>query len=150
MEKAVLERIPHAEPFRFVDVFHAVSAESASGSYVYREDAEFYRGHFPKKPITPGVILVETMVQIGLLGIGIAHCLQDKSTADYSQVVLSAADVSFHSPVYPGERVTVMADKVYLRFGKLKCRARMVNQKGKTVCKGDLSGMLVTDKTIKS
>ena len=40
------------------------------GAYRFREDEFFYRGHFPGRPITPGVILIETMAQIGVVAFG--------------------------------------------------------------------------------
>ena len=62
----LLARVPQAEPFRFIDQILEVDAERISASVRFREDADFYRGHFPGNPITPGVILVEAMAQAGV------------------------------------------------------------------------------------
>ena len=48
----------------------ALDEEQIVGAYRFREDAFFYRGHFPGRPITPGVILIETMAQIGVVAFG--------------------------------------------------------------------------------
>ena len=139
----ILKIIPHRPPFRFVDEFITISCDKVKGKYTFKPEAYFYKGHFPENPITPGVILTETMVQIGLLGLGIFNAFKIGDQTTFENVVLSASDVSFLKPVYPKESVTVEAEKIYFRFGKLKCRAKMFDKKGEVVCKGDLSGMLL-------
>ena len=59
----VLARVPQQPPFRFIDEILELDAEHILAGYRFREDAGFYRGHFPGNPITPGVILLETMAQ---------------------------------------------------------------------------------------
>ncbi len=54
----LLELLPQQEPFRFVDEILAVDEDSISARYTFRPDADFYRGHFPGNPVTPGVILL--------------------------------------------------------------------------------------------
>ncbi|NNL86245.1 MAG: beta-hydroxyacyl-ACP dehydratase, partial [Myxococcales bacterium] len=54
--KEVLDRIPQREPFRFVDEIVELSDEHVRSTYRFREDADFYRGHFPGNPVTPGVL----------------------------------------------------------------------------------------------
>ncbi len=66
----VLEWLPYSEPFLFVDGFDHIDENGASGHYTFRHDQSFYQGHFPGNPVTPGVILIETMAQIGLVGLG--------------------------------------------------------------------------------
>lgn len=91
--------------------------------------------------MTPGVILVETMAQIGLVCYGIWLLEKEHTAAD--MVALAHADVDFLKAVPPGECVEVISEKVYFRFGKLKCRVRMENQLKQVVCKGTISGMLI-------
>ena len=59
----VLKLVPQQPPFRFIDTIHELDREHIVASYRFPEDADFYRGHFPGNPITPGVILVEAMAQ---------------------------------------------------------------------------------------
>ena len=49
-----LRRVPQQEPFRFVDEILELEAERAVGVYRWRPEADFYRGHFPGNPVTPG------------------------------------------------------------------------------------------------
>jgi len=53
----VLDLIPQQEPFRFVDEILEVDEDHIVAKYRFRPEADFYRGHFPGNPITPGVIL---------------------------------------------------------------------------------------------
>ncbi len=62
--REILALVPQQEPFRFIDEIVSIDEEKIVGAYRFREDAFFYRGHFPGNPITPGVILIETMAQI--------------------------------------------------------------------------------------
>ena len=52
----VLEFLPQQKPFRFVDEILEVDEDHIVARYRFRSDADFYRGHFPGDPITPGVI----------------------------------------------------------------------------------------------
>ena len=69
--REVLALVPQREPFRFIDEILELDADHIVASYTFRKDADFYRGHFPGNPITPGVILIETMDQAGVVALGI-------------------------------------------------------------------------------
>ena len=74
----VLAAIPQQAPFRFIDDILGIDEQSVTSSYRFTDDAFFYRGHFPGNPITPGVILVETMAQAGVTALGIYQLLQNR------------------------------------------------------------------------
>ena len=61
--REVLALVPQQEPFRFIDEIISLNEEEIIGAYRFRADAFFYRGHFPGRPITPGVILIDTMAR---------------------------------------------------------------------------------------
>lgn len=135
----ILSKLPYQKPFLFVDELLQIDKNGAKGTFTFDEKLEFYKGHFKDNPITPGVILIETMAQIGLVCLGIYLTLND----DVSQIAFSSSEVEFLKPVYPNEKVTVISEKVYFRFGKLKCNVRMFNSKNEEVCSGTLSGIIV-------
>src|SRR5438477_9477834 len=58
---AVLDAMPHRSPFRFIDEILELDEDHIVAAYRYSADADFYRGHFPGNPITPGVLLLEAM-----------------------------------------------------------------------------------------
>lgn len=140
-KQTILKLLPYSEPFLFVDTLEVVTDDEVVGYYTYREDAFFYRGHFKDHPVTPGVILTETMAQIGLVCMGI-YLLRDKIADGLEPgLAFSSQEVDYYQAVYPGEKVKVQAKKVYFRFGKLKCSVEMHNAEGELVCKGVLAGM---------
>ena len=137
----ILKNLPYTKPFLFVDRIIALSSEGITGEYTFKEDEYFYEGHFEGNPITPGVILTECMAQIGLVCLGIS--LLEEDGLEGAQVALTTTDIEFLAPVYPKEKITVVSEKVYFRFSKLKCKVKMLNQENKVVCKGIITGMLV-------
>jgi 3-hydroxyacyl-[acyl-carrier-protein] dehydratase len=58
--------------------------------------------------------------------------------------VLTATEVEFLKPVYPNQKVVVISEKIYFRFGKLKCKVEMmISDNNVTIARGTISGMIV-------
>jgi 3-hydroxyacyl-[acyl-carrier-protein] dehydratase len=136
----ILQKLPYSKPFLFVDELFSITENSAEGSYTFKQDEYFYQGHFKEYPVTPGVILVECMAQIGLVCLGI-HLVAN-AKAEAIEVALSSHQVDFYKPVFPNEKVRVISEKEYFRFHKLKCKVKMINGAGEIVAKGTISGMM--------
>jgi len=141
----VLDLLPQKEPFRFVDGIREVSEDRILAHYTFRPEASFYEGHFPGNPITPGVILLESLAQVGVVALGIyLVALEGGRDAVEGKLALFAdADVDFSGVVKPGQRVTISARKVFLRRGKLRSEAEMRLDDGSLVCSGTISGVVV-------
>jgi len=137
----ILSLLPYEEPFLFVDTLDEVSVDGVRGTYRYPEDLDFYRGHFKDMPVTPGVILTETMAQIGVVSLGI-FLLKDKIENDFPKIAMTSTAMDFFIPVYPGEKVEVVSKKEVWRFSKLRCSVQMFNEKKELVCRGKISGMV--------
>jgi 3-hydroxyacyl-[acyl-carrier-protein] dehydratase len=135
----IIAQLPYSKPFLFVDEILAVNADGLEGSFTFDENLDFYKGHFKDNPITPGVILIETMAQIGLVCLGI-YLNEGK---DISNIAFTSSEVEFLKPVYPNEKVRVISEKIYYRFGKLKCKVKMFNEAKEVVCTGTLAGIIV-------
>jgi len=146
IKQEVLELVPQQAPFRFIDEIISLDEEQIVGAYRFREDEFFYRGHFPGRPITPGVILIESMAQIGVVAFGM-YLLACQKNIRPSQMkgplsLFSLADgVEFKGIVKPGERVIVKGKKIYMRRGALKVDISMERENGEIVCVGELAGM---------
>lgn len=140
--KDIIAQLPYSKPFLFVDELLQADENGITGTYTYHEDLDFYKGHFKDNPVTPGVILTETMTQIGMVCLGI-YLLGNELKKD-TVVAFTSADMQFLKPVYPNEKVTVTSTKLFFRFGKLKCEAVMKNEAGQEVCKGIIAGMITT------
>ncbi len=139
----VLALVPQREPFRFIDDILELDREHIVASYRFRQDADFYRGHFPGNPITPGVILIEAMAQASVVAFGIYLYALQHSADEVEKLVtvFTDANVDFSGSVAPGERVITSARVEFFRRKKLRAQAEMKREDGTLVCSGVLSGM---------
>ena len=135
----ILSKLPYSKPFLFVDEIISVNEDGVEGNFTFNSNLDFYKGHFIGNPVTPGVILIETMAQIGLVCLGIYLLRNENINASFA---LTSSEIEFLKPVYPNEKVTVFSEKVYFRFGKLKCRVKMMNSKNEEVCSGTIAGIV--------
>ena len=125
-----------------MDELTHISDNGVRGNYTFKKSDYFYRGHFKDYPITPGVILIEVMAQIGLVCLGIYLLREKFSDIKKPQIALTSTNIDFFLPVKPKQRVNVVSEKIYFRFNKLKCKVQLFNEKNQLVCKGVISGML--------
>ena len=139
----VLALVPQQAPFRFIDEISEIDREHIVASYRFPEDADFYRGHFPGNPITPGVILVEAMAQAGVVAQGLYLYALDFDAEEIEKVVtvFTDANVDFTGQVLPGERITTTGRVQFFRRKKLRAEVEMCLDDGTVVCSGVLSGM---------
>jgi len=138
----IITLLPYQKPFLFVDQLTIISSEGITGSYNFKKDEYFYKGHFKNNPITPGVILTEVMAQIGVVCLGIYISKEAIRSNEIPQVVLTSNAVDFYIAVNPGEKVTVISEKEYFRFNKLKCKVKILNEQDQLVCRGFISGVV--------
>jgi len=138
----VLARLPQKEPFRFVDEILELDDDHVVASYRWREDADFYRGHFPGNPVTPGVLLIESMAQSAVVALGL-YLIEKEFPEEASKLVTLFTDVNveFSGVVRPGQRVLIRGRKLFFRRRKLRTEAEMRLEDGTLVCSGTLSGM---------
>ncbi len=139
----IIQYLPYTEPFLFVDELLEINDNRSTGTFTFSKDLYFYKGHFRNDPVTPGVILTECCAQIGVVSLGIYLIGKgDESSIKNIQMGMSSSEMEFLLPVFPEEKVSVTSEKIYFRFGKLKCAVKMYNSQGELVCKGEISGMI--------
>jgi 3-hydroxyacyl-[acyl-carrier-protein] dehydratase len=136
----IISKLPYSKPFLFVDEITSISENGVEGTYTFDSNSDFYKGHFKNNPLTPGVILTETMAQIGVVCLGIYLLNSDLNSE--TKIALTSSEIEFLKPVFPSEKVMVISEKIYLRFGKLKCKVRMINNDGIEVCRGTIAGII--------
>jgi 3-hydroxyacyl-[acyl-carrier-protein] dehydratase len=139
----ILALLPQQDPFRFVDEILEVDDEHIVSRYTFREDAFFYRGHFPGNPITPGVILIESMAQTGVVALGIYLVTRERGAEDVRKVLTVFTDCTaeFSGVVRPGDTVTIRAKKVFFRRMKLRAEVEMRLAGGTLVATATVAGM---------
>jgi 3-hydroxyacyl-[acyl-carrier-protein] dehydratase len=139
----IIKNLPYQKPFLFVDELTEISEHGVTGNYTFKNNEFFYKGHFKNNPITPGVILTEAMAQIGVVCLGIYLLKNEFRLEKKIQIALTSSQVDFFISVLPNEKVTVISEKKYFRFNKLKCSVQMINEKSELVCRGTISGMIL-------
>lgn len=102
-DKPLLESIPHREPFLFVDEVAEVSESRIVTRKHIDPAADFFRGHYPGRPIMPGVLLCECCFQAGALLI--SHRQGGWNWTDGTPVLTRIHDARFKRAVRPGETV---------------------------------------------
>ena len=138
----ILNNLPYSKPFLFVDEIVSITENGVEGTYYFDEKLDFYKGHFKDNPITPGVILTETMAQIGVVCLGIY--LLNNTFNKNSVIALTSCEIEYLKPVYPNQKVKVISEKIYFRFNKLKCKVTMFNEADQEVCRGTIAGMIIS------
>lgn len=111
--------LPHRYPFLLVDrVVELIPGESIVAFKNLSINEPYFNGHFPEKPILPGVLLLEAMAQAaGILGFK----SKGKTPADGSIYYFAAADnLRFKRPCVPGDRVMLRATLLSERRGIAK------------------------------
>jgi 3-hydroxyacyl-[acyl-carrier-protein] dehydratase len=120
----VTDLIPHRPPFLFVDEILTQSDETLTARRTWRAEEDFYQGHYPGAPITPGVLLCESVFQTGALLLASKFSGQGKP--DGVPLLAKVENVRFRSPVYPGDTTTIevkikeVAGGFYMMAGQVK------------------------------
>lgn len=131
--------LPHRYPFALVDrIIEYVPGKLAVGIKNVTFNEPYFQGHFPGRPMMPGVMIVEAMAQVG----GIV--LKQMTDMDNSLFVFAGIDkVRFRRPVVPGDQLVMTTELLSVkrrRFGKMQARAVVDDQR---VAEGELMFSLV-------
>lgn len=107
---AIEAALPHRDPFLLVDAITASDAQSIETRWRVPADADWVRGHYPGRPITPGVLLCEHAIQSGALLV--SQLLGGFKAADGAPVLTRISDARFKRMVVPGEEVATRVELV--------------------------------------
>ena len=105
MLPAVTDLIPHRPPFLFVDEIVSAGPGVLVARRLWRKEEAFYGGHYPGSPITPGVLLCESVVQTGALLLALGR--EAERPAGGMPILVKINDVRFRLPVFPGDTTTM-------------------------------------------
>ncbi|PCJ40395.1 MAG: 3-hydroxyacyl-[acyl-carrier-protein] dehydratase FabZ [SAR86 cluster bacterium] len=120
----LIDRVLELEPNKYIKAYKNVTTNE-----------EFFQGHFPNKPIMPGVLIIEAMAQAsGVLGFK----SQEKKPRDgYLYYFVGADKVRFKKPVVPGDQLILEAEILAVKRGIYKFQ-----------CKASVDGKLVSEALI--
>ena len=135
----ILGLLPHRFPFALVDkvIEHIPGQKAVALKNVTLNEPQF-QGHFPDRPLMPGVLIVESMAQVG--GIIVTQ-MQDIPKGLF--VFAGINNVKFRRPVVPGDQLIITCELLTIkrkRFGKVKGEAKVGEN---LVCSGELMFSLV-------
>lgn len=139
----ILSLVPQQRPFRFIEEILELSDNHIVGKYTFKENESFYEGHFPGNPVTPGVILIETMAQTGVVAFGLYLTSKTQGLEELPKwtTLFTDCQVEFFKTVLPGTTVIVKGEKVFYRKMKLQSRVKLVLENGELVAEGTVSGI---------
>ena len=117
----VMARIPHRYPFLLVDrILELEPRRRVVGIKNVTINEPFFQGHFPGHPIMPGVLIIESMAQVGGMLL-----MDELSTPEEKVVYFMALDnVKFRRPVLPGDQLRSEVEMI--QFRGRTCRMRGV------------------------
>jgi len=129
--KDIIKILPHRHPFLFVDMITELEVgERVVGIKNVTINEYFFTGHFPGRPIMPGVLVIEAMAQVG--GVLARLSEPESMTSEGNKAIYFVAidKVRFRKPIFPGDQIIfeLTAMRKGSRIWKMKGRA-MVNEK---------------------
>lgn len=136
----IMEMIPHRYPMLLVDkVVDLVEGESATGIKCVTMNEPQFQGHFPAKPVMPGVMIVESMAQTA--AILVIHSLGSDNEGKLVYF-MTIDNARFRRPVGPGDVMEVKVKKKQQRGPVWKFNGE-VYVDGKKAAEADFSAMIV-------
>ena len=118
----IMELIPHRPPFLMIDkLVDVVAGERAIGVKNVTINEDFFRGHFPARPVMPGVLIIEAMAQTA--AVLVVHTL---GSAAQGKLVyfMSVDNARFRRPVVPGDTLKVHVSSLRHRGNVWKFQAQ--------------------------
>jgi 3-hydroxyacyl-[acyl-carrier-protein] dehydratase len=136
----IMARIPHRYPFLLIDKLIEVRpGESAVGIKNVTCNEPYFQGHFPDRPVMPGVLIVEAMAQAA--GVHVAVTLGPEASGKlvYFMTIESAR---FRAPVVPGDQLRLEVKHLRSRLSVFKYEGRALVD-GRLVAEATYSAMLM-------
>ncbi len=140
---AIMQMIPHRPPMLLIDeVREVILDKSAVGIKRVREDDHFFEGHFPSRPVMPGVMIIEAMAQTA--AVLVVKTLGEE--AEGSLVYFMSVDgAKFRKPVVPGNELRLHVKKKKNKRNVWKFAAEAYVD-GTLVAQSMFSAMLLDEK----
>ena len=138
----VMQMIPHRHPFLMIDkVVDVVSNAHATGIKNVSINEHYFQGHFPTRPVMPGVLIIEAMAQTA--AVLVVHTLGPESEGKLVYF-MSVDNARFRRPVFPGDvlHVHVMKQRHRANVWKFEGRAEV---RGQLMAEAVFAAMIMSD-----
>lgn len=137
--QGILELLPHRYPMLLVDrILEYERGKSIVGIKNVTMNESFFQGHFPGRPVMPGVMIVEAMAQTG----GVLIMQEFDNIEDYVIFFMTIDKVKFRRPVVPGDQIRMEVEVNYFRRNVAKLTGRAMVD-GQLAASAEFSSMLV-------
>ena len=138
----ILQAIPHRYPFLMIDrVVDVVPDERATGIKNVSINEAHFQGHFPRRPVMPGVLIIESMAQTAAV---LVVATLGPAMAGKLVYFMSVEDCRFRHPVFPGDQLHVHVTKKHHRRNVWKFTAKAAVE-GKTIAQATYAAMILED-----
>ncbi len=136
---AIFQHLPHRYPFLLVDrVLDYTLGESLTAIKNVTVNEPFFQGHFPHRPVMPGVLILEAMAQAtGLLAFKTSEAQPDNDSLYY---LVGVDNARFKNPVEPGDQLLLEVEITQRKRGVWKYKAT-AKVDGKLAASADLTCM---------
>jgi len=140
--EGIMQRIPHRYPFLMIDrVEHMVLDDSAIGIKNVTINEPYFPGHFPGRPVMPGVLIIEAMAQTA--GVLVVETVKSPA-AGKIVYFMTIDDARFRRPVVPGDRLELHMKKLRNRGTVWKFTGQ-AKVRGIVVAETTISAMIVDE-----
>lgn len=131
----VRKRLPHREPFLFIDEVMEVNNEFIKAKRFISPNEDFFKGHFPNFPIMPGVLILEAMAQsCALLG---SHIMSQTANEKSMYLLCGVEKVRFKKKVLPGDTLIFKSSVISSKRGIWKFKSSAYSGE-KLVCSAEI------------
>jgi 3-hydroxyacyl-[acyl-carrier-protein] dehydratase len=133
----ILKQLPHRYPFLMVDrVLEIDKGKSIKALKNVTINEPFFEGHFPHRPVMPGVLMLEALAQAAAL---LAFDALDTSPNDQSVYYFAGIDAArFKRPVEPGDQLVLEVELLRMKAGIFKFKTR-ASVAGETAVEAELT-----------
>ena len=138
-KKEILDLIPHRDPFLFLNRCKIIEiGYKGIGYRQFTADEFFFKGHFPTKPIVPGVILIEALAQTA----GVVVSKKFENHNNITVLFMSISKAKFRKPVIPEDTVEFYVEfinkvKSVYKFKGVAFKSEII------VCEAEFSAMII-------
>jgi 3-hydroxyacyl-[acyl-carrier-protein] dehydratase len=139
---AIQAYLPHRDPFLFVDrIIEIEQHKRAVGLKNVTYNEPFFRGHFPERPVMPGVLILEAMAQVA----GVLAFYSLGGRRGYIPLFTGIDKAKFRTPVVPGDQLRLELEVTRRRGDRIWMFSGRATVNGKLAAEAELQAMMLTE-----